>query len=146
KHVRLEASVTFRGAPAGLFAALVPEPGAALTLHELVPPDQTAFSAGGMRWGKLYEALAALLEDHGEMIGTTREELESGFERETGVKLKEELIDPLGTEHLMLGTGIGQIVLSWFAPSAPFIFTMFDEPPGKDARETPGEGFGLVYA
>jgi hypothetical protein len=107
KHVRAELAVSFHGAPAGICAALAPDPDDKLTLHELVPPGITTFSAGSMRWAKLFAIVLETVEEFGDTIGVSRDEIEDGFEQETGVKLREELLDPLGAEHMMLGTVIG---------------------------------------
>jgi hypothetical protein len=101
KHVAGEMVLQMKEGDRGLLAML--DGGkTAPKLLRLVPPGSEAFGVGHMALGKLYDTVGSLWGEFAELAGMDWTEAQTGFAEAMKVRLKEDLIDHLGTEILTL--------------------------------------------
>lgn len=107
-HVLVAMQIGMKAEHQGLFGAFTGD-GSAPKLLRLVPADCEAFSTMPFDLGKLYQTIGKVWGLFGEEVPVTFADVESSFTEATKVRLKEDLVDHLGKELLLLGDVRGQL-------------------------------------
>ena len=105
ERLSCEAELHMDGEP-GLFGALLGDGGTSALLRS-VPPRADSFSIGRFDVAALWRVLQNVLDSLGEEAPVSISDIEAGFLRTHGVRLREDLLDHLGAETLVLGDARG---------------------------------------
>jgi len=102
EHVTMEMSLTTKEGERGLMGMILLDQGAPKLLR-FVPPSAEAFSSTPFDLGVLYRTVAKIWTDLGDAVPMSFADAEAAFTEATKVRLKEDLIDHIGTEMLSVG-------------------------------------------
>jgi hypothetical protein len=98
KHVALDGELRLRERERGMFALL--HPSAPTKLPRLVPPAVDTFSVSSVDLGALTTMIGRVWEVMGDAVPMTWEQAQTQFAETMKVRLREDLLDHLGTELL----------------------------------------------
>jgi len=101
EHVLMTLAIGTKADDHGLFGAFLIDQGPPKLLH-CVPPACETFSSSPMDLGAIYRTVTRIWDGLGEMLPMSRNDAEAAFAEATKVRLKEDLLDHLGTELLVL--------------------------------------------
>lgn len=107
---RLAASValSMNGGERGLLGTFLVAQGQPKLLR-YVPPSAEYFGVGGIDLGALYTTVGKVWKSFGDAVPMTFDDVEAAFTEATKVRLKEDLLDHLGTELLTIGDVAAQM-------------------------------------
>lgn len=122
KHVAGHVDLQLTGADKGLFGMLLGGQGAPKLLR-VVPADADTFSVGPLDLGAMFASVGKLWTALGDQVPMTWEEAQTAFAEQMKVRLKEDLVDHLGSEWLTvqdLEAGMGASADEDTSPFAAF--------------------------
>lgn len=102
KRLAASASLTMNGGDRGLFGSMFVVQGQPKLLR-YVPPAAEYFGVGGIDLGALYGTIAKVWTSLADVVPMSLGDAEAAFTEATKVRLKEDLLDHLGTEMLTIG-------------------------------------------
>lgn len=101
-HVGLDMRLGLADGPRGLLGMLGDKSAKEPKLLDYTPTDAASWSASHLELRALYTTFAEIWESLGDVVPMQFDAFEQGFAEELKVRLKEDLIDHLGTEMLMV--------------------------------------------
>lgn len=102
KRLAASVSLTMNGGDRGLFGSMFVAQGQPRLLR-YVPPAAEYFGVGGIDLGAFYGTIAKVWTSLADVVPMSLGDAEAAFTEATKVRLKEDLIDHLGTEVLTIG-------------------------------------------
>ena len=102
KRLAASVSLTTNGGDRGLFGSFLVLQGQPKLLR-YVPPAAEFFGVGGLDLGALYRTIAKVWTSLADVVPMSLGDAEAAFTEATKVRLKEDLLDHLGTEFLTIG-------------------------------------------
>lgn len=102
KRLATSVSLTMNGGDRGLFGSMFVAQGQPKLLR-YVPPAAEDFGVGGIDLGALYGTIAKVWTSLADVVPMSLGDAEAAFTEATKVRLKEDLLDHLGTELLTIG-------------------------------------------
>jgi hypothetical protein len=103
KHMAMEMELGTTGAERGLLDVLLPKAGTGTPkLVKFVPSDAAAFSVGTLDLGALYSTIAKVWKGIEDEAPMTWSDAMAAFSENAKVRLKEDLIDHLGSEMMTI--------------------------------------------
>ncbi len=106
-HAACDATLHFNDQPRGVWGMYGTGGHGALHLLNYVPTESDSWSVTEFHFGAVYDTLAAMWEEAGDAVPMSREAAEQAFAKAMKVRLKEDLIDHLGSEMMTAQENLG---------------------------------------